>query len=64
MPLFDIQYSRVQIVDLEIEADNVKEAEKKMWALVPSFDLSSNDDESNDNGEVYCNGWTDLDEVD
>ena len=52
MPKFAVQYIREQRVYREIEAKDDEEARDKMEDLIETFKLDSEDDESDDGGEI------------
>ena len=52
MPKFAVQYIREQRVFRKIEAKDDEEARDKMEDLIETFKLDSEDDESDDGGEI------------
>ena len=53
MPTYEILYTREQRYYMTIVAPNEDEAQKLAWKEVELLDLSSEDDESDDSGELW-----------
>lgn len=60
MPHYEFTYFREQRVYFELDADSEEQAMEAAEKHIKQLDLSSKDDESDDPGELICDGEYDV----